>query len=172
MADYHKEVLDKHCRVCAKPLSRFKVSYRCADWSAALEKAFGLAVNTDNPDVHPSSFCHGCYNVLTRSRKAEEENRVYTPTVKLFSWRAHTEDGCTPCDHFKKVSCGGRPRKLKIGRPSTTSTHSAITHLYTIAPPSLLHPSDQAVAAYSHTSSLTTSDLVCQLCLLSIAQFS
>ena len=82
MADYHKEVLDKNCRVCAKPLGRFKVSYRRADWSEALEKAFGLAVTTDNPDVHPFS-CHSCYNVLTPSRKAEEENRVYTQTVFL-----------------------------------------------------------------------------------------
>ena len=164
MADYHKEVLGKHCRVCAKPLGKFKVSYRCVDWSGALEKAFGLADTKDDPDVHPSFFCHGCYNVLARSRKAGEENRVYTHTVKLFAWSAHTESGCTPCEHFKKVSSGGRPIKLKIGRPSTTSTRSAITHLYTIAPPSLLCPSDLATAAHPQTSSVTTSALVCRLC--------
>ena len=72
------EVLTKHCRVCAKPLARFKVSYRCADRSEALGRTFELSVKKDNPDVQPSSFCHSCYNVLVRSQKAKE-NRVYTP---------------------------------------------------------------------------------------------
>ena len=31
VADYHMEVLAKHCRICAKPLARFKVSYRWGD---------------------------------------------------------------------------------------------------------------------------------------------
>ena len=34
MADYYMEVLAKHCRICAKPLARFKVSYRCGDTGA------------------------------------------------------------------------------------------------------------------------------------------
>ena len=76
------EVLTKHCRVCAKPLARFKVSYRCADRSEALRKTFGLSVKEDNPYVQPPLFCHSCYNVLVRSQKAKEENRVYTLTVQ------------------------------------------------------------------------------------------
>ena len=73
------EVLTKHCRVCAKPLARFKVSYRCADRSEALGKSFGLSVKEDNPDVQPPSFCHSCYNVLVRSQKAKEENECTLP---------------------------------------------------------------------------------------------
>ena len=57
-------------------------------------KAFGLSVKEDNPDVQPLSFHHSCYNMLVRSQKAKEENRVYTPTVQLFAWSAHTEDSC------------------------------------------------------------------------------
>ena len=159
------EALSKYCRVCAKPLARFKVSYRCADRSDALERTFGVAIKEDNPDVQPPSFCHSCYNVLVRSQKAKEENRVYTPTVQLFAWSAHTEDSCTVCDYFRKASCGGRPRKQKIGRPSTTSTHSAITHLYTIAPPSLFNTADlHSLAIHSRTSSVSSDDLMCHLC--------
>ena len=58
------DVLTKHCRVCAKPLDGFKVSYSCADRSDELDKTFELVVNVDSPDVQPVSFCHGCYNVL------------------------------------------------------------------------------------------------------------
>ena len=69
------------------------------------------------------------------------------------------------CDYFRKASCGGRPRKQKIGRPSTTSTHSAITHLYTIAPPSLFNPADlHSLAIHSRTSSVSSDDLMCHLC--------
>ena len=165
MDDYHMEVLTKHCRVCAKPLARFKVSYRCADRSEALGKTFGLSVKEDNPDVQPPSFCHRCYNVLVRSQKAKEEDRVYTPTVQLFAWSAHTEHSCSVCDHFKRASSGGGPRKHKIGRPSTTSTHSAITHLYAIAPPSLFNPANlNSLAIHTCTSSVSTDDLMCHLC--------
>ena len=69
------KVLAEHCW----PLARF----RCRD-------NFGVATKEDNPDVQPPSFCRGCY-MLVHSRKAREENRVYTPTVQLFSWSAHTE---------------------------------------------------------------------------------
>ena len=159
------EVLAKHCRICAKPLDRFKVSYRCADRSEALGRTFGVATENDNPDVQPPSFCHGCYNVLMRSQKAREENRVYTPTVQLFTWSAHRENGCSVCEHFKRASSGGRPRKQKIGRPSTTSTHSAIKHLYTIAPSSLVSPAELcSIAIHSRASSVSPDDLKCQLC--------
>ena len=127
------EALTKHCRVCTKPLARFKVSYRCADRSDALERTFGVAIKEDNPDVQPPLFCHSCYNVLVRSQKAKEEKRVYTPTVQLFAWNAHTEDSFTVCDYFQKASCGGRPRK--------TEDWSSIDHQHTLSHHTPLHNS-------------------------------
>lgn len=76
-------MLTKHCRICAKPLVRFKASYNCVDRRGELGETFGVVVSEDNPDVHPTSFCHGCYNVLVRSRKAREANRVYNPLLQL-----------------------------------------------------------------------------------------
>ena len=85
MADYHMELLTKHCRICAKPLARFKVKYKCADRSDTLERTFGVAIKDNNADMQPPSFCHSCYNVLVHSQKAKEENRVYTHTVQVFT---------------------------------------------------------------------------------------
>ena len=67
MADYHMELLTKHRRICAKPLARFKMEYKCADRSDALERIFGVAIRDDNADMQPPSFCHSCYNVLVHS---------------------------------------------------------------------------------------------------------
>ena len=165
MADYHQDVLTRHCRVCAKPLAKFKVSYSCEERADELEKTFRIVVSMDSPDVHPTSFCHSCYNVLVRSRKAREANRMYTPLVQQFSWNPHTDHSCTVCDHFVKASGGGRPRKQKIGRPSTDSTRSAIMHLHSIAPPSFFSSVDvHSLTIQSSTTSVSTDDLVCQLC--------
>ena len=77
----------------------------------------------------------------------------------------HTEHGCSVCEHFKRASSGGRPRKQKISHLSTISTHSAITHLYTIAPPSLLSPADlRSLAIRSRTSSVSPDDFMCHFC--------
>ena len=165
MADFHQEVLRKYCRVCGKALAKFKVSYSCADRSDELEKTFGVAVSGDSADVHPVSFCHSCYNVLVRTRKAKEANRLYTPSVEVFSWSPHIVSSCTVCEHFRKAASGGRPKKQKIGRPSANSTRSVITHLHTIAPTSFFNTVDVcSLTVQSATSSVSISDLVCQLC--------
>ena len=134
MADCHMDqrcYQNTCCRVCAKPLARFKVSYKCASRCDALERTFGVAVKEDNPDTQPLSFCHSCFNVLVRSQKAKEENRMYTPTVQLFAWSAHTEHSCAVYDYFKKASSGGCPRKQKIGRINHQLAHIQPSHTCT-----------------------------------------
>ena len=164
MADYHKEVLRKHCKICAKALAKFKVSYSCADRTDELEKTFRVVISRDSPEVHSVSFCHSCYNVLVRSRKAREANRLYTPSVELFAWSSHNSS-CTVCDHFQKAASGGRPRKQMIGHPSACSTCSTIMHLHTLAPTSLFSKVDvHSLTLQSTTSSVSIDDLVCPMC--------
>ena len=43
MADFHQDLLRKHCRICAKALAKFKVRYSCVDRCDELEKTFGVA---------------------------------------------------------------------------------------------------------------------------------
>ena len=161
MADFHQEVLGKHCRICGKALARFKVRYSCDDRKDELGETFGVAVSGDSADVHPVSFCHGCYNILARARKAREKNRVYTPSIELFSWSPHIAS-CTVCDHFQKAASGGRPRKKNIGRPSAGSPRSAITHLHTVAPPTFNTGDVRSLISRS----VPINDLVCPMCSL------
>ena len=54
-------------------------------------------------------------------------------------------------------------KRLVVHQP--TSTHSAITHLYAIAPPSLFNPANlDSLAIHSCTSSVSTNNLMCHLC--------
>ena len=166
MAEFHQEILGKHCRICGKALARFKVRYSCDHRRDELEGTFGVPVSGDSADVHPVSFCHSCYNVLARARKAKGDNRVYTPSVELFSWSPHVAN-CAVCDHFQKAASGGRPRKKKIGRPSASSTRSVITHLHTIAPAPFFNTVDvRSLTVQSTSSSVPISDLVCPMCSL------
>ena len=89
MADYHKEILANHCRVCAKLLAKFKMRYRCAVKAVELEKVFSIVVSSDTPLVHPLCFYHSCYNVLARAKKAMAQKRPSNPAIQQFTWSAH-----------------------------------------------------------------------------------
>ena len=59
----------------------------------------------------------------------------------------------------------GALESRRLCRPSNGSARSAVTHLYNIAPPSFFVTTDaRSLTLRSHTSSLSTDDLVCQLC--------
>ena len=53
----HQEQLAKHCRVCAKRLSKAKgratSTYNCSDYSAELMSCFGIDVHKDIDTIHP-----------------------------------------------------------------------------------------------------------------------
>ena len=166
MADYHKEILANHCRVCAKLLAKFKMSYRCADKAVELEKVFSIVVSSDTPPlVHPLCFCHSCYNVLAQAKKAMAQKRPYNPAIQQFTWSAHSDLDCAVCDHFQNVSSGGRPRKRKVGRPSTSSTRAAMAHCHQIAPSSFFEAADyRSLVIQSYSSSVLIDDFACQLC--------
>ena len=69
------------------------------------------------------------------------------------------------CYHFQKASVGGRPKKLRIGRPSSNSNRSAMVHIASIAPRSFFHSTDyRSQVLQSPSSAVSVEDLVCQLC--------
>lgn len=82
------------CRVCGEKLSRYKVSYDChtAKNEEKLQ-SIGVFVGSDQSDIHPQRFCHGCYNVCMRTMKAKEEGRDYTARLNQFDW-GHVESSC------------------------------------------------------------------------------
>ena len=98
----------KYCRVCEERISRNRVTFSCQDHADKIAQTFGVLCSDDNPDLHPF-ICHGCYGVTTRSKKAMEDRQYHHS--KVFSWTRHSPDGCALCEHFQKVSTGGRPKK-------------------------------------------------------------
>ena len=166
-AAYHAAGLHKLCRVCGDSLARaFRVQHRCAEekHTKNLMKVFGIDVSTDDPSIHPESFCHKCQNVIYTALKRADEGREYTPRVILFDgWVEHSANGCSICQHISKVQRGGSKKKVKAGRPARVSCQSAIRHIRSTAPPSLV------TDASSHTytagdSPVAMSDLECPIC--------
>ena len=113
MAEYHQKELKKFCRVCGERISRNRVSFSCQQHADNIAQTFELFCRDDNPDVHPPVICHGCFSIMTRSKKAAEEGKQYHHSVKTFSWTSHSPDECTVCEHFEKVISGGRPKKIR-----------------------------------------------------------
>ena len=102
-----------------------------------------------------------------RLKKTVESGKQYNPSVELFTWRPHSPDQCAICEHFERASTGGRPkRKRNVGRPATISTRTAINHIQSIAPSIFFcSPASHSwVATQSESASVSTSDLLCQLC--------
>ena len=163
MADNHIQEMLKHCRVCGKRVTRFKAKFQCEKHCSDLQDTYGIAVVDDEASIHPPFFCHSCYNVVDRAKKARKANKIYQPSVQLFTaWAAHSEDGCLVCDHFDNTAGGGRPTKIKTGRPPLVSVRSAKTHLITVAPPSFGDKLDKN--CFSSGSCVDMTDLLCRLC--------
>ena len=71
--------------------------------------------------------------VLMRAQNARDTGKS---SVSPFNWDSHVSEGdCGVCKHFQTTASGGRPTKCKVGRPQSISVKSAITYLYSVAPP-------------------------------------
>ena len=140
-AAYHAAGLQKLCRVCGESLARaFRVHYKCAETQHTenLMQIFGINVSNDDLSVHPEYFCHKCRNVICVANKRAKEGRDYTPrVVKFDGWTEHTDVNCSICQHISVVQRRGA-RKTKVGSPAAVSCQSAIRHIQSIAPPSLI----------------------------------
>lgn len=105
MSVEHINYLADLCRICGEKLSKSKaskeISYVCATNIQFLEEAFGINVEKDVKEVHPTRFCKKCH--LTHSR---------TPVF----WEPHQEEECKTCSLANFIKKGGRPSKPKRGR--------------------------------------------------------
>ena len=127
----------------------------------SLPKVFGILLCHDSPDIHPPFMCHGCYNVLMRSKNAEKSGTQYQSSVQVFTWEA-------VCNHIGSTRTGGRPKKQrKPGRPPTISTRTVIDHVHSLAPPSFIPPDAAAPllpVTPADSASVPTHNLLCEIC--------
>ena len=164
-SEQHLQALTKLCRVCGNNLEKSKPSYECSAFKQHLLEIFGICVGTDNPSSHPALFCRACYDVVRGKQKADTYSKVYKPQKKAVDlWCLH-ESPCAVCEHYTKLSKGGRPRKARsTGRPTSDGYRAAIKRIRHIAPPTLCPDGvKQACIVVAETSSST--ELQCPLCL-------
>ena len=158
------EVLTKYCRVCAKPLARFKVSYKCADRSDVLERTFGVAVEDDNPDTQLLSFCHSCTKCGCVHRR---QRRKIGCTLPLYSCLlgVHTQSiavlSVTILRNIEWWASEKAGDRSSINHQHTFSHRTPVHHRSTkfVCPVNLHSP-----VVHSCTSSVSIDDLVCHLC--------
>ena len=69
----HIRHLNVLCRICGEKLSKQKArcenSHSVAEHSDLLSKNFGLNVEKDESEVHPTRFCDKCYISTSDSHK-------------------------------------------------------------------------------------------------------
>ena len=155
--------------MCGERISKHRTSFSCQEHADNIAQTFGILCSGDNPDIHPPFICHGCFSVTKRSKKAAAVSKPYHHSAEVFSWSSHSPDECAICDHFEKISTGGRPKKRsrKPGRPAIISNTSAIDHTHFIAPPSFFPTNAKPARELSiklESASVVTAELVCKMC--------
>ena len=133
--EYHQNQLAKHYRVCGKAVKGYAHSVN-KDHRNLLAVA-GIDTSQDSKEVHPSSFCNGCYLTQQQMQAADLSGNVRETALCPFQWVPHQE-GCSICKHFVSSERGRRPRKRKnpCGRPKEDEKRALHQHILTISPPS------------------------------------
>lgn len=106
----HKNIIKSKCRVCGR-----KAGTRRHDpVKVVLSGVYSISVETESDEIFPSSVCHSCYSVLKRAADSNDSR----PVLRIPTWLPHSD----PCQLCSEGSQGGRPRKLKRGRPSDSDS--------------------------------------------------
>ena len=128
--EYHQNQLVKHCRVCGKAVKGYAHSVN--EEHRNLLAVAGIDTSQDSKEVHPNSFCNGCYLTLRQMQAADLSGNVRETALRPFQWVPHQE-GCLVCKHFASSEKGGRPRKRKnpCGRPKEDGKRALHQHILT-----------------------------------------
>lgn len=167
----HQTRLKSLCRVCGCSLKHSRTVYDCDTHKDDLRAVFHTDIANDSTTIHPDQFCEKCKTVLTKSKKAATEGKVYMHSIKTHEWHSHDPSGCSIC----ALPVGGRPKKLtkNRGRPTANSPHTLITHIKQCSPPSLLPVSMRSSRppfVLSSSLGLRAEDVECSICSLLLDQ--
>lgn len=114
--EFHQSQLKKVCRICGDYSGQKNDKYKHKlDKEELIEKllyTFGVDVNGNSLDVHPTNCCNCCYS---KCIKAEKDTLYKTHTIPVL-WEKHGEDNCKTCERFRLKTSGGRKRKKTGGR--------------------------------------------------------
>ena len=108
----HFTTLDRFCRTCGKVMTS-RVVYKVQEYVTRLSNTFNNLFQTEDPSIHPESFCNTCYTFMLNIEK-----RGSTEKIPTYEWLPHINNNCPTCQHMCNTSKGGRPKKKAIkGRP-------------------------------------------------------
>ena len=120
--------------MCGEALNRSACSYPTSKSQSILQRAFGLEIENDDPQIHPPRYCHRCRGVTYHTLK---KGPLYRHRRQIFKWTKHAEKECEVCSHIKAQQHpkGGRKKKEVIaGRPKGDSNRALMTHAMCTAP--------------------------------------
>ena len=92
--DYHKQILDFHCRVCGGKLKKQYNKYLCSEHEDDLKSAFGVAFRQSPNERVPPYFCKLCFVVMHNIVEARRKNHTYHHSVAIWTWEEHKDVGC------------------------------------------------------------------------------
>ena len=161
-SEFHQKELQRHCRVCASVMedhSRSQFGYNCQEQhNQSLLLKLGVNVMADQPDVHPTHFCHSCRT------KASHHLETTTSSITPFDWKPHNSN-CTTCIFFQKQRKGGRPKKQRKnrGRPQS-QIHLTTQRLLHTTLPSYKVSSPLSPSRFLPSTTVPLDDFTCGLC--------
>jgi hypothetical protein len=101
---------------------------KCGDYSANIEKYFGISPVEDENTIHPHFLCDRCHITLRNM----DQGRANSTSLIPFEWSVHVDSHCTVstttptctcmklnriphyiCGHFSELKRPGRPRKIQ-----------------------------------------------------------
>ena len=127
--EYHQNQLAKHYRVCGKAVKGYAHSVN-KDHRNLLAGAI-IDTSQDCKEVHPNSFCNGCYLTLWQMQAADFSGNVQETALRPFQWVPHQE-GCSICKHFASSSEMREAKKAKkirvVGQKNMESGHYISTY--------------------------------------------
>ena len=91
--EYHQAQINRRCRVCGQICKNTythkthnekadETSNTKVDREGELNAAFGIVVEQDMPDIHPTGFCNKCYTKMKKKTKQEGDKQC-TRSVQL-----------------------------------------------------------------------------------------
>ncbi|XP_053305568.1 V(D)J recombination-activating protein 1 [Spea bombifrons] len=72
---------------------------KATSWPDLIYKVFKIDVKTDLDTIHPTHFCHNCWNIMNQ-RFSHNSSEVYFPHNKTVEWMPHSET-CNVCKSTK-----------------------------------------------------------------------
>ena len=96
--EFHHQQLLKVCRLCGKRLTTAKGKRRthsCMSNQQTILQTFGVDVQCDIPEMHPTSYCDPCHRVMQRQRQATQAGKTYSTQQNVYRWHEHDEPDCS-----------------------------------------------------------------------------